>query len=57
MVKKVRTTIAIDKEDYLYLQNFSQAHGLSFADVSRLALKEWIQMRKTRKTSQNQQQS
>jgi len=57
MVKKVRTTIAIDKEDYLYLQNFSQAHGLSFADVSRLALKEWIQMRKARKTSQNQQQN
>jgi len=54
MVKKVRTSIAIDREDYLYLKKFAQAHGLSFADVSRLALKEWIQTRKAKKTSQQQ---
>jgi hypothetical protein len=47
--KKVRTTVALDLDDYAYLKHFAKSKGLSFADLSRLALKEWIYTRKRSK--------
>jgi negative regulator of replication initiation len=57
MAKKIRTTISVDVEDSDYLRSLAKSQGLSFSDVCRLALKQWISMRKAQKTSQNQQQS
>jgi hypothetical protein len=57
MAKKIRTTISLDVEDAEYLHSLAKSQGLSLADVCRLALKQWISIRKAQKTSQNQQQS
>jgi hypothetical protein len=48
-MKKVRTTISLDMEDFQYLGNLAKSQGLSFSDVCRLALKQWINQRKTQK--------
>jgi hypothetical protein len=49
MAKKIRTTISLDVEDAEYLSNLAKSQGLSFSDVCRLALKQWIKQRKTPK--------
>jgi negative regulator of replication initiation len=49
MVKKVRTTISLDMEDYQYLSNLAKSQGLSFSDIVRLSLKQWINQRKSAK--------
>jgi Arc/MetJ-type ribon-helix-helix transcriptional regulator len=49
MVKKVRLSVALDKEDYDYVKELAQSKGLSLCDVVRLGLKEWIKQRKTPK--------
>jgi len=46
MVKKVRLSVALDKEDYDYVKELAQSKGLSLCDVVRLGLKEWINQRK-----------
>ena len=57
MAKKIRTTISLDVEDAEYLHSLAKSQGLSFSDVCRLALKQWISVRKAQKTSRKQQQS
>jgi len=49
MAKKVRLSVALDKEDYDYVKELAQNKGLSLCDVVRLGLKEWIKQRKTPK--------
>jgi len=51
MAKKIRTTISLDVEDAEYLRSLAKSQGLSLADVCRLALKQWISMRKQAKTN------
>jgi hypothetical protein len=57
MVRNVRTSVNINKEDMTYLQSLAESQGLPVSAIIRVALKQWINQRKAAKTSQNQQQS
>jgi hypothetical protein len=46
--RKVRTTVCLDAEDYNYLRQLARSQGLSFADVVRFALKQWVSQRRRR---------
>jgi len=48
MVRKVRLSIALDKEDYDYVKQLAQSKGLSISDVVRLGLKDWISQRRAK---------
>jgi hypothetical protein len=52
---RVKTSVCFDLDDYSYLKHLAKSKGLSFASVSRLAVKEWIASRK--KKAQETKQS
>lgn len=53
MEKRIRITISLDKEDYQYIKSLAWSKGLSFSDVLRLAMKDWVQTRQNK--AQNRQ--
>jgi len=47
MVRKVRLSVALDKEDYDYVKQLAYSKGLSLSDIIRLGIKDWINQRKS----------